>query len=523
MQSAPPLRGDKEKDMKKQHRRFRWAFAVATLAAFAAGCGSGLLDTEDKALPNSEVQMTLAKTLDGTPDTQNTVNLTVKLFNGQFEPDFVALAKEEGEEGNDISKFFAVEPAESIKDCVVKSGSYTTVEGGADLNAGIYVMPTVTVVAKLTYTVGKVSNGPVRITLKEDALKIKASRTVIAGTYAFKEPTDDILLPDANAMKAAIALKDDYKDKLFATGRVSLINPTSAPISVKDELGSGTAGDTSIKILAAANIPAQKGELPLVIVSDDTTNGYYTGEVSFNLTHSAINGGNAVSFTYNDASCFWVPYYAEDYEAENASVDWTTGTPGRYDPILVAVDGNNFLTVTDYEVRIETSNATGGSNNNGTTLTGPALGVPAGTDFKLSFDVKLGNCSDVNSADRHSSFCVKAADNTTNILLLEATGPRKDTWYINESKEETSLPGTCAISSALGYNKLSNLTWYTILLERTGSKTYLTIKQTDGETPIISHQEVSASPTGGLGKMSFDTNRYYANFAIDNVFAYLSE
>ena len=40
-----------------------------------------------------------------------------------------------------------------------------------------------------------------------------------------------------------------------------------------------------------------------------------------------------------------VTYYSQDYEGENASVDWITSVATRFTPILQTEDNNTFLTV----------------------------------------------------------------------------------------------------------------------------------------------------------------------------------
>ena len=194
----------------------------------------------------------------------------------------------------------------------------------------------------------------------------------------------------------------------------------------------------------------------------------------------------------------------QDYEASDASVDWTTGTTGRYDPILATVDGNTFLTVTGYE-----DNDTTYRSNNGTTLTSPSLEVPAGTDFKLTFDVKIAN-----TIKNVPTFTVYDATETNALFSLTSDAGYSEQWFINGSTEGITLEGTSKYTGT-SRNLLSTLTWYSITIMSTNGKVYASIAVKDGNT-VVDKQEI-ATTVNGLGKMTFVTGSTYANFAIDNI------
>lgn len=196
--------------------------------------------------------------------------------------------------------------------------------------------------------------------------------------------------------------------------------------------------------------------------------------------------------------------FSQDYEAEDVTPDWTTSTGGRFTPMIMTEGDNHYLSVDQ-----------GQRNNNGCTLTSTSLQgkVPAGTDFLMQFDLKLGTSNNQAPVDFH----IKDASNSANIFSLIATGTWSTTWYVNSDSgdQHVTLPGT-------DNNKdITALTWYTVKIWRVGDKTYVEITNTSTGAVVFERAEVATlSATGGLGKMEFYTKRYNGNFAIDNVVVY---
>ena len=196
--------------------------------------------------------------------------------------------------------------------------------------------------------------------------------------------------------------------------------------------------------------------------------------------------------------------FTQDYEAEGVTPDWTSSTGGRFTPLIMTEGDNHYLSVNQGE-----------RNNNGCTLSSTSLQgmVPAGTDFVMQFDLKLGTSNNQAPFDFH----IKDASNSANIFSLIATGAWSTTWYVNsESGNQTvALPGTDS-------NKdITALTWYTVKIWRVGDKTYVKITNTSTGAVVFERAEVATpSATGGLGKMEIYTKRYLGNFAIDNVVVY---
>ena len=187
-------------------------------------------------------------------------------------------------------------------------------------------------------------------------------------------------------------------------------------------------------------------------------------------------------------------YFQQDYTTE--TVDWSTGTAGRYTPIVE----NGYLTVTQNQ-----------RQNNGTTLTCTATQgkVDAGKDFTMTFNVKLG----ASTQQTATAFNIYDAANSAPILSFAEGSAGATAWKINGGTQTATV-------SAGGGKSLNELSWIFIQVTSiAGGKTYLTLK--DDQNNIIDGFDKTEIPTlsvaGGLGKMTFVTSRYSANFAIDNV------
>ncbi len=193
--------------------------------------------------------------------------------------------------------------------------------------------------------------------------------------------------------------------------------------------------------------------------------------------------------------------YSQDYEADGATADWTTGTSGRFTPVILEDNGNHFLSVEQ-----------GTRNNNGTTISSTSLSgkVAAGTDFTMTFDLKISSSTNQSPA----SFNIYDASNANVMFSLTATGTWATTWKINGSDTQVNLANTNKGNSS---NSISDVPWYSIKVTRSGTYTYVTIAGANGNEVFERSAVTSPSSTGGLGKMEFVTRRYMANFAIDNI------
>lgn len=191
-----------------------------------------------------------------------------------------------------------------------------------------------------------------------------------------------------------------------------------------------------------------------------------------------------------------ITYYSQDYEGEDASVDWITSVATRFTPILQKEDNNTFLTVNQSE-----------RNNNGCSLTNSSVKVNAGTDFTITLDLKLGSHTDKGKSS--AVFTIKDAENSSAIFSLADAGAYSTKWIVNGDKDlQLDLPGTGNVANV----------WYTFKVTRKGNITYLTVTNTKTGAVVLERTAIKTlSEKGGVGKMTFDTSRWLANLAIDNV------
>ena len=188
-------------------------------------------------------------------------------------------------------------------------------------------------------------------------------------------------------------------------------------------------------------------------------------------------------------------YYIQNYDSE--AIDWTTSVAGRFEPIILNENGNKYLSV-NQDTR----------NNNGAILTSSSFNIAEGTDFDLSFDLKVSSSTNQQPV----SFTIFDERGSDIIFSLKATGTWTDNWIVNNGTQ-INLPNT---NKGNNSNTITDVPWYTISLTRRGSATHVTIKNKEGWNTYFDNY-VTSSSSGGLGKMEFITCRYFANFAIDNI------
>lgn len=187
-------------------------------------------------------------------------------------------------------------------------------------------------------------------------------------------------------------------------------------------------------------------------------------------------------------------YYSQNYES--GTIDWTTSTAGRFTPVILDDGGNKYLSVNQDE-----------RNNNGTTLTRPSFNIAEGTDFNMSFDLKISSSTN----QQPTSFTIYDQSGSDIIFSLTATGTWSTDWKVNNTTQ-INLPNT---NKGQSYETITDIPWYTVSLTRRGTTTHATIKTKEGN--IKYDGDITSSSSGGLGQMEFVTRRYLANFAIDNV------
>lgn len=354
-----------------------------------------------------------------------------------------------------------------------------------------------------------------------------APQTSGKGTVTFSIASD--ALADKRALSVG-GITYEYLDG----GRVWLVSPADAkvPFSVAGRavgehitvirllnvaLAKNIAAGEKVATIAPDNVDARS--LTAVAKGETEIPVYFTTDAVASLGVTLADGIATTTVAPLEASsdyagCAYEVTYVQDYE-DGAEVDWTAYVPTtrplqvteRYAPMLVSADGNTYLTVTDHENVSVSADDTNARNNNGAMLTSPSLEIPAGRNFQLSFDVKIGGGNNMPS-----SFSIADAARGGTMLSIVQQSAAQAMFVINDGKEPTEIPGMYVDA----VNRLSSLAWYTVTLERAASDTYVTIVEKGGGE-VFPRRKVSASESGGLSSMTFNTGRYYANFAIDNI------
>ena len=187
-------------------------------------------------------------------------------------------------------------------------------------------------------------------------------------------------------------------------------------------------------------------------------------------------------------------YYSEDFSAGSTD-GWSTNTSGRFDPIILSENGNNYLSVNQDQ-----------RNNNGATVTRSSLEITE-EDFTMTFRMKLGNSNNQNPVQ----FTVYDSSNSTYVLDLSATAVNAMTWKVNgDASKVVDLPGS-------GVAGIGDLTWYDYKITMSDGITYLTIADTTGSKIYDKEIVTTTAKAAGVGKLVFTTKRYNANFAIDDI------
>ncbi|MBR1465290.1 MAG: hypothetical protein IJ607_02895 [Bacteroidaceae bacterium] len=206
----------------------------------------------------------------------------------------------------------------------------------------------------------------------------------------------------------------------------------------------------------------------------------------------AVGGGKAWGQT---------TYYSEDFSSQSTD-GWKTGTGGRFTPTILEENGNYYLSV-----------AQGERNNNGATVTGTALAgkVAAGTDFTMTFDMKLSSSTNQSPV----SLVINDAANSDKVFSLTATGTWTSTWILTDGTTQVTLPNSNKGNSS---QTIADVTWCSYVITHKGDAYYVTITNKETGAAILERTLMSGgSSTGGIGNVIFTTRRYFANFAIDNI------
>ena len=190
-------------------------------------------------------------------------------------------------------------------------------------------------------------------------------------------------------------------------------------------------------------------------------------------------------------------YYLQNYNTSD--IDWSTNTTDRFTPIIVNDGGNLYLAADPTQ-----------TNNNGATLTGPDMHVPAGADFLITFDLKLGN-----SNDNKPKFWINGA-NGNDMFTVEAQYTNGDhPWIINGNTDYSiTLSGT----NYQNTNTINDRPWFHFKLTSKNGTLHLIIENdANPRSVLLDHDIETLNTTGGIGRLMFRSGKYLAKFAIDNI------
>ena len=353
--------------MKKQHRRFRWAFApfaltaAAALAAFAAGCGSGLLDTEDKD-ESFYTKRVIATSSGGLVGNYGMVGLdvrvTITVLNGNFSRELIQRIEkasdgvnENGTEKSiDVTDYFTVTTGTSdqllkgyrFKAITPVTNSHPDVGSAVSRGSGSFT-------AVLSYTVcdseklrKSVSTGSVQITASADALD-ETSPLECTGdsiSYRFSSQSHELLTPSGSALYWA---QDTVKEKNIKTRNAATLLTTSYPIqrtlAKGDKIGET---DTGAVVLAANTVQEGAGKI-FAVVYDQSNERGYTGSMTITLDGGILDERETSrDFTTKDAATtLLVPLYGLDFD-ETGGVASTVAYGQYLKPTLFADAGGGF-------------------------------------------------------------------------------------------------------------------------------------------------------------------------------------
>lgn len=295
---------------------------------------------------------------------------------------------------------------------------------------------------------------------------------------------------------------------------------------------SATAGEKAQLLVENTLYNFVSGDEVLTVGEDETAN-------VINLVFAPVEGVEA--------------YYLQNYET--GAADFTTSTGGRYDVILAngagvadrdvqfthvdtiatavvdslgeaVVDslGNpvytyTYNTVVDSTKTIVFANKTqfltvnqASRNNNGATLTGNAISVDA-ENFTFEAKLLLGSSND----QAGTTFTLFNQAGDAAILKLQQNGKSSTSWKVNDDAEDLLELPNSGTATGTTFDNLNYLSWYNFKVTVFKGYTFLTVTDAEGNAIVEQKQIATLANTYGVGKMTFASSRYYANFAIDDI------
>ena len=294
-------------------------------------------------------------------------------------------------------------------------------------------------------------------------------------------------------------------------------------------------------VLVGTEVSATQGELSKIL-KEGVFFEYASGNEPITLVEDAAS--NVINLYFAPVEGV-TGYFYNNYE--DKTVDWTTATGGRYDPI--AVDGSKIADRGTTERKPKVDPETGepiynpetgepeyeevpglsipfgnktyflsvnqaNRNNNGVTngVSSASLAVEQ-ADFTLETKIILGT-----SNNQGCSFQIKNFANDANILQLIPTAVGSTTWVVNGDAENfaVELPGTGNFGGT-DNNNLTNYDWYDLKVTVYNGTTFVTIVDQNDNVILDKAQVPTLATTYGVSKMIFYTGRYNSNIAVDDV------
>ncbi len=416
----------------------------------------------------------------------------------------------------------------------VTTGEITvTVENGITVNS----LTAADTATGFTFTGALVSGSTDTYILTSEEADLSSSADNLSGTLAFtlnatiSNENYDIPLEDTvdytlsyksyletpTAAQVILATGGSTTEEVYTTviNLAAFDKALSAVPEAGATVASGTVGSTNVTAVALSGATASY--IPVKILGSGLS-----GAVTLTMS-----GDDSIVVKQTDALHLASLKYVQDYESATApttSVDSFTDSritysdgPYTYATTVYASDGSTTLW-TGGGVRYGFSITTENSNSyvsvapsclptgsNGATLTATSLGVAnTVTDFVLSFDIQL-----TGGNNQISSFVVNNASGTACLTLTDSAAS-STTWLLSDSDSTNAV--------------LEKTTWYTVTLTSSSSSgTSVSIALTSDGTSVVDNVSLSDDATAGIGTMVFNTKRYYAAMAIDNVVVYTTK
>ncbi|MBP5377197.1 MAG: hypothetical protein J6Y41_04460, partial [Bacteroidaceae bacterium] len=294
-------------------------------------------------------------------------------------------------------------------------------------------------------------------------------------------------------------------------------------------------------VLVGTEVSATQGELSKIL-KEGVFYEYASGNEPITLVEDAA--ANVINLYFAPVEGV-TGYFFNNYE--DKTVDWTTATGGRYDP--VAVDGSKIADrgtterkpVVDPEtgepqvdpetgepmyeevpgLSIPFGNKTyflsvnqANRNNNGAAVNKASLAIEQ-ADFTFEAKVLLGSSNNQNG----TNLLIKNFAGDANIFKIAQKAEGNTTsWIINDDAENFTvvLPNSGTFAGT-DNNNLTNYDWYNLKVTVYNGITFVTITDKEG-TAILDKAQVPTQATSyGVGAMQFNSSRYNANLGLDDV------